>query len=298
MRHTGMELSAAARVLAICLVSVSLASCNSDHDPVKTPEALSSPPAASARSEHASKPPTLLRVVNETAHVVVLTSADGRSTASVDPGKSLQLVSMRVCKWIPLTASTTNGRVLDKYAEPCRSQTWTITDLDRATRSDRSYTVAVAPEVSDRQASSVRRFIRFAAAPTSSSAAAVPFAPSAVTVTLDDDREVIRAADLADDARWFLSDGEGTGTTSALFVISNSITNARSGKPPEFVVTRRQMPLCDLATSDPRSPAPPRLFLALGTRGTSSACAPGFRITLDMLFDGTIQAVELAVRAP
>ena len=82
---------------------------------------------AAAASQHATEMPTLLLIVNKTAHRVLLTSADARNTATIDPGKSVQLASQRVCAWLPLTAST-SGRVIEEYAEPCHGQTWTITD--------------------------------------------------------------------------------------------------------------------------------------------------------------------------
>lgn len=72
--------------------------------------------------------PTLLLIVNKTTHGVLLTSADAKNTATIDPGKSLHLASQRVCDWLPLTASTSNGRVIEEYTQPCYGQTWTITD--------------------------------------------------------------------------------------------------------------------------------------------------------------------------
>jgi hypothetical protein len=81
---------------------------------------------AGAAGQHASEMPTLLLIVNETAHRVLLTSADAKSTAAIEPGESLRLASQRVCDWIPLTASI-SGRVVEEYAEPCHGQTWTIT---------------------------------------------------------------------------------------------------------------------------------------------------------------------------
>lgn len=71
--------------------------------------------------------PTLLLIVNKTNHRVLLTSADARTTATIDPGK-LQLGSKRVCDWLPLTASTSDDRVIEEYTQPCHGQTWTITD--------------------------------------------------------------------------------------------------------------------------------------------------------------------------
>ena len=72
--------------------------------------------------------PTLLLIVNKTTHRVLLTSADAKKAATIDPGKSLQLGSKRVCDWLPLTASTSEGRVIEEYTQPCHGQTWTITD--------------------------------------------------------------------------------------------------------------------------------------------------------------------------
>jgi hypothetical protein len=72
--------------------------------------------------------PTLLLVANKTSDTVLLTSADGQNTATVDPGKSLQLASKRVCDWLPLTASASDSRVIEEYTQPCDGQTWTITD--------------------------------------------------------------------------------------------------------------------------------------------------------------------------
>lgn len=82
---------------------------------------------AAAASQQATELPTLLLIVNKTAHRVLLTSADAKHTATIDSGKSVRLASQRVCAWLPLTASS-SGRVIDEYAEPCHGQTWTITD--------------------------------------------------------------------------------------------------------------------------------------------------------------------------
>jgi hypothetical protein len=81
---------------------------------------------ATSASQQAAEMPTLLLVVNQTSDTVLLTSADGQNTATVDPGKSLQLASERVCDWLPLTASASDGRVIEEYTRPCNGQTWTI----------------------------------------------------------------------------------------------------------------------------------------------------------------------------
>jgi hypothetical protein len=72
--------------------------------------------------------PTLLRVVNKTAHRVVLTSADAKNAATIDSSQTLGLASQRVCGWLPLTATTSDGQFIEKYDEPCHGQTWTIYD--------------------------------------------------------------------------------------------------------------------------------------------------------------------------
>ena len=81
---------------------------------------------AAAASEHASALPTLLLIVNQTSHVVVLTS--GNSKTYVEPGKTVRLGSERACALIPLRASTLEGRFIEDYTQPCHGQTWEITD--------------------------------------------------------------------------------------------------------------------------------------------------------------------------
>lgn len=128
-----MVLSMVRRAVVICLVSGALASCTSEPSPNELDRTEAAESGAMS-DERVHQPPTSLRVVNHTSQVVVLTSADGQSTASIGPGESLQLASKRVCKWIPLTASTTNGRFVDKFTKPCSGQTWTITDLAQPTK--------------------------------------------------------------------------------------------------------------------------------------------------------------------
>jgi hypothetical protein len=82
---------------------------------------------ATAASQRATELPTLLLVVNKTHHKVLLTSGDGTHTATINAEKSIQLASQRVCRlWLPLTASSADGRVMERYTEPCHGQTWTI----------------------------------------------------------------------------------------------------------------------------------------------------------------------------
>lgn len=135
------------KVLAACLAAGAMASCDSDAGPDASADASpeGSPSETAAQQVEETDPSLddlaadasdaaqdigspLLVIVNKTSETVVLTSADGRTTNTVGPGRSVQLVSQRVCRWIPMTASTEDGQFLEEYAEPCRGQTWTITD--------------------------------------------------------------------------------------------------------------------------------------------------------------------------
>jgi hypothetical protein len=140
-----MQVRAASRVLAACLAVGAMTSCDSDADDAdsapspetRTTEEIGSVQASGSNDDldelaesasDAIDAPPLLRIRNQTSQVVVLTSADNKNTAFIKPGRSVQLMSERACGWIPLTASTEDGQLIDEYAEPCRGQTWTITD--------------------------------------------------------------------------------------------------------------------------------------------------------------------------
>lgn len=294
MRHMSMVLPVARRALAICLVSVALASCTSDPSPNELDRTEAADPGAMS-DQRVHQPPTSLRVVNDTSRVVVLTSADGQSTASIGPGKSLQLASKRVCKWIPLTASTTNGRFLDKFSKPCSGQTWTITDLG----SEPKYSIEVKNGVPGAHASIARVFIRFATAPTPAALGRVPIDATGVTITLGRTEKHLPLAEVADAETWYLTDNGGT--TSALFVISNTIKNAHQGDPgmAKFLVSHRPMPVCaadDL--DDPDASKSAQVFIALLEPDSPFRCAVGFRIGLEVDAFHAIQAVRLAVRTP
>jgi hypothetical protein len=59
---------------------------------------------------------------------VLLTSADVGNTATVGAGGTLRLVSQRVCGWLPITATASDGTVVETYDGPCRGETWSIGD--------------------------------------------------------------------------------------------------------------------------------------------------------------------------
>lgn len=70
----------------------------------------------------------LLRIRNATSQELVLTSEGERTTVTVAAGESVRLMTERVCRWIPLTATTVGGRFVDAFTEPCQGQTWIITE--------------------------------------------------------------------------------------------------------------------------------------------------------------------------
>lgn len=135
-----MAFSKARPLVACCVVSWALVACSASDlsEPVAdTPTSMGSTSAQQSESDDALAElaaaasaavdlPTLLLMVNKTGRRVLLTSAHG--TATINPGKSLRFGSKRVCGWLPLTATTSDGRVNEEYAQPCHGQTWTITD--------------------------------------------------------------------------------------------------------------------------------------------------------------------------
>ena len=137
-----MTLAQARTLVACCVVCGALVACSASDvsEPVAEPPPSTEPVSAqqSERSDalhelaaaagEAADLPTLLLIVNKTTDRVLLTSADEKKTATIDPGKSMKLGSKRVCGWLPLTASTSDGRFIEEYTQPCHGQTWTITD--------------------------------------------------------------------------------------------------------------------------------------------------------------------------
>jgi hypothetical protein len=159
------------------------------------------------------------------------------------------------------------------------------------------YSVTVADGVTDPQAATVNAFVRFAASPTAKRAAAVPFARTGIVISFETAEKRIRAEAVSSEAAWLLNDGEGT--TSALFVISNSIRNARSDAAvTRFLATPRHRPICaDTPDKPPARSASGLLYVSLASRD-ADACAPGFRVALHMGNGGVIHAVSVAARAP
>jgi hypothetical protein len=138
-----MTFSTARQIVGCCLALPALVACSASdvsERSVDTPPSSGSSSAeqtarddaladlAASASERAEEMPTLLLIVNKTSHGVLLTSADAKNTATIGPGRSLRLASQRVCGWLPLTASTSDGRVIEVYEQPCDGRTWTIRD--------------------------------------------------------------------------------------------------------------------------------------------------------------------------
>ena len=107
-------------------------------------------------------------------------------------------------------------------------------------------------------------------------------------------------AEVADAEAWYLTDNGGT--TAALFVISNSIKNARQrgAEIAKFLVSPRPLPICaaDDLDDPPDASKPAQVFITLSEPDTPVRCAVGFRIGLEIDAFHAIQAVRLAVRSP
>jgi hypothetical protein len=137
----------------------------------------------------------------------------------------------------------------------------------------------------------VRAFLAFAADPRASTGAKVLFA-SPLLLGLNDTDRIVQSNDVQVPSAWLVSDGEGT--TSALFVISNSIANSKNGKV-QFLASTRQIPLCNLDQDSKEETQDESVYVTLEPQ---SGCADGFRLRLDVDSSTTIRAVELAARAP
>lgn len=191
-------------------------------------------------------------------------------------------------------ASQTAGTREGHTQSPLKSLAATASKQAQAVeRSGPPYSLTVADEVTGDQRAIVRAFLRFAAHPTTTSASAVPFASEGVAVRFGRDRRVIVGDALARPARWFLTNG--VGTSSALFVVSNSIENAQGAGRIQFVASREPMSLCSETAIAGALPGTSQLFVA---PGRLDGCAQGFELTLDLDNAGFIKAVGLLVRAP
>jgi hypothetical protein len=295
----------ATRMVAACVAVCVLTSCGSE--PESTSRNISSERGqaetatvqddtmqelASEADSYASDIPTRLRIVNNTTHEVVLTSATTSSTIAIAAGGSTKLASERVCRWLPLTAATASGDVLETYSEPCDGQTWTI-GAPSPSDAGGAYSVAVADDVPRADGAVASRFIAFASGPTTELSSQVPFDPSGVTLTFGTSTLHLARTNLGDEAAWLLS--YGAGSTSALHVIRHSLSNAR-GEQVEFAATRTPLPLCDDGADVVEKAALNRVFLAVPD--AAGSCAVGYRVTFDLTSHGAIRAVGIAVREP
>lgn len=153
------------------------------------------------------------------------------------------------------------------------------------------FSLRLTSDVPPAMRETVRAFLAFAADPRVSTGAKVLFASPLLLGVNDADR-VVLSNDVQKPSAWFVSDGEGT--TSALFVISNSIANSKDGTV-QFLASTRQIPLCNLDQDGKEETQDESLYVTLEPH---SGCADGFRLRLDVDSSATIRAVELAVRAP
>lgn len=144
-------------------------------------------------------------------------------------------------------------------------------------------------------ARSARAFVRFAAAPSARTAARVPFTRGGILTSVGRTERHLRPDELLRPGPWLLSDGGGT--TSALFVVSNTIRNARvAGEgPPVFAATSQRPPVC--AWSERFHPrAAGRVYVF--TASTRTSCADGFRLALDHDPHGVLEVARVVVRLP
>jgi hypothetical protein len=153
------------------------------------------------------------------------------------------------------------------------------------------FSLRVAPGIAPATRKTVSAFLSFAAEPTAARAARLPSAAS-LLLRVDDARPKLQHSDLRQPSAWFVSNGEGT--TSALFVISNSIANSQDDGV-EFLASPRLIPLCNLSQDGAEDVQEESVYITLEPRG---GCVEGFRIRLNVDSSATIRAVELAVRAP
>jgi hypothetical protein len=158
-----------------------------------------------------------------------------------------------------------------------------------------AYLFRASDELPADLARSARAFVRFAAEPSARTAARVPFARGGIITSVGRTERHLAPDVLLRPGPWFVSDGGGT--TSALFVVSNTIRRARvAGEgPPVFVATSKRPPVC--AWSERFHPrAPGRVYVFDASIKTS--CATEFRLALDHDPSGVLEVARMVVRLP
>lgn len=149
-----------------------------------------------------------------------------------------------------------------------------------------------SPSVSPAQRRAATRFLDFAADPSERTASRMPFASPTITIRLGGrTAKTLSLREARRESSWWLRNG--VGTTSALFVLSNSIAKDDGAT---FLVTPRHLPLC--ATPEVVGDAPPGTVNVLLKVTGSQACAPGWRIGLELNTEGEVVSVAVSVRAP
>jgi hypothetical protein len=152
-----------------------------------------------------------------------------------------------------------------------------------------TYSLEASPDLPLEHRDIADEFLRFAAKPNQTTAKAVPFyAP--ISVSVNGREQQLQGKDISNPTAWLVSDGEGT--TSALFVISNSI---RLDRGAEFLATDESTSICNL--TEP-SPSPSREQVYITRIRHEADCAEGFVVGLTISSDQTIREVSLTVRAP
>lgn len=202
----------------------------------------------------------------------------------------------RMLPWVCAAAVVLGACSPNDSGDPARQGT-TPSPANASDRQDHKqpkpvpFSLRLAPDMPPATQEAVRAFLAFAANPRASTGAEVPFA-SPLLLRVNDARGTLQHSDAREPSAWFMSDGEGT--TSALFVISNSIANSQNDGV-EFLASPRAVPLCNLSQNGPGDVEEESIYITLEPR---RGCAEGFRIRLDVDSSAIIRAVELAVRAP
>ncbi len=299
--------NAAARTVVGCLVAcLALVGCGEND--VSGPSTDPSPPPTSARqsespdaldelataaTQQPTELPTLLLVVNKTPDIVLLTSADGQNTATVDPGKRLQLASKRVCDWLPIVAST-GSRVIEKYTQPCRGQTWTIAPSEDRTQRPQLVQDDKAPVAADLHRLA-KMFLRYAMgdARTFPHWESVSMAIGGRAVLWIDDF----SAALPNREIWKIcpADWDAYGAASCPVNLLSPINNAARNDAPIVYSAEYDDVTCAPARS---GSLPPGRLVVLRPSEDSRTCASDFALVLGADSQGRLRSIDLTVSEP
>lgn len=304
-----MTFSTARPFVVCCVLSFALVGCNAgdvSEPSAETPASSGSTSAeqsaraealteiASSASQQAEEMPTVLLVVNKTPGTVLLTNADGQSTATIDPGKQLKLASKRVCDWLPLIASTADGRVIEEYTQPCQGQTWTIAPSEDPTQRPQLVQDEEAPVAADLHRLA-EMFVRYAIG----NARGFPHWESVsmaiggrAVLSIDD----ISAA-LSNREIWKIcpADWDSYGAASCPVNFLSPITNTAKNDAPIVYSADYEDVTCAPARS---GSLPPGRLVVLRPSEDWRTCASDFALVLGSDSHGRLRSIDLTLSEP